>query len=82
MLSLSVRLFGNIFGEDLVIIILASLVPFVLPLPMMVLGLVTSGLQAYIFAMLTTIYLAGAVVVDHGSDGHESHGVAAEAHAA
>ena len=72
-LSLSVRLFGNIFGEDLVIIILASLVPFVLPLPMMVLGLVTSGLQAYIFAMLTTIYLAGAVVVDHGPDGHGEH---------
>jgi F-type H+-transporting ATPase subunit a len=84
-LSLSVRLFGNIFGEDLVIVILASLVPFVLPLPMMVLGLVTSGLQAYIFAMLTTIYLAGAVVVDHGPDGHESHGdghAAAEAGAA
>jgi F-type H+-transporting ATPase subunit a len=40
--------------------------------------------QAYIFAMLTTIYLAGAVVVDHGSDGHDAHGAqaAAEAHAA
>ena len=73
-LSLSVRLFGNIFGEDLVIIILASLVPFVVPLPMMALGLVTSALQAYIFAMLTTIYLAGAVVVDHGPDGHGEHG--------
>jgi F-type H+-transporting ATPase subunit a len=84
-LSLSVRLFGNIFGEDLVIIILASLVPFVVPLPMMLLGLITAVLQAYIFAMLTTIYLAGAVVVDHGPDGHESHGdahAAAEAHAA
>ncbi len=84
-LSLSVRLFGNIFGEDLVIIILASLVPFVVPLPMMVLGIVTAVLQAYIFAMLTTIYLAGAVVVDHGPDGHESHGdahAAAEAQAA
>ena len=75
-LSLSVRLFGNIFGEDLVIIILASLVPFVLPLPMMFLGLITSALQAYIFSMLTTIYLAGAVVVDHGPDGHGDHGEA------
>jgi F-type H+-transporting ATPase subunit a len=73
-LSLSVRLFGNIFGEDLVILIIASIVPFVMPLPMMVLGLVTAALQAYIFAMLTTIYLAGAVVVDHGSEGHDSHG--------
>ncbi len=69
-LSLSVRLFGNIFGEDLVILILASIVPFVVPLPMMFLGLVTAALQAYIFAMLTTIYLAGAVVVDHGPEGH------------
>jgi F-type H+-transporting ATPase subunit a len=84
-LSLSVRLFGNIFGEDLVILILASLVPFLVPVPMMVLGLITSVLQAYIFAMLTTIYLAGAVVVDHGPDGHGAHGeahAAAEAHAA
>ena len=70
MLSLSVRLFGNIFGEELVILIIASLVPFIVPLPMMVLGLVTSSLQAFIFAMLTTIYLAGAVVVDHGPDDH------------
>jgi F-type H+-transporting ATPase subunit a len=84
-LSLSVRLFGNIFGEDLVIVILASIVPFVAPLPMMFLGLITSALQAYIFAMLTTIYVAGAVVVDHGSEGHDPHGgghAAAEAHAA
>ena len=73
-LSLSVRLFGNIFGEELVILIIASLVPFIVPLPMMALGLVTSSLQAFIFAMLTTIYLAGAVVVDHGPDGHEEHG--------
>jgi F-type H+-transporting ATPase subunit a len=80
-LSLSVRLFGNIFGEDLVILILASLVPFVVPLPMMVLGLITSALQAYIFSMLTTIYLAGAVVVDHGPDGHGEDGEA-NAHAA
>ena len=73
-LSLSVRLFGNIFGEDLVILILFSIVPFVVPLPMMFLGLVTAALQAFIFAMLTTIYLAGAVVVDHGPEGHDSHG--------
>jgi F-type H+-transporting ATPase subunit a len=79
-LSLSVRLFGNIFGEDLVILIIASIVPFVVPLPMMFLGLITAALQAYIFAMLTTIYLAGAVVVDHGPEGHgppgEAHGAA------
>ncbi len=64
-LSLSVRLFGNIFGEDLVILILASIVPFVVPLPMMFLGVITGGLQAFIFVMLTTIYLGGAVATEH-----------------
>jgi len=64
-LSLSVRLFGNIFGEDLVILILASLVPFVAPLPMMVMAIFTSLIQAYVFIMLTTVYLAGATASEH-----------------
>lgn len=69
-LSLTIRLFGNIFGEELVILILASLVPFVVPLPMMALGLVTSTLQAVIFAILTMVYLGEAVTVEHHDDGH------------
>jgi F-type H+-transporting ATPase subunit a len=69
-LSLTIRLFGNIFGEELVILILASLVPFVVPLPMMALGLVTSTLQAVIFAILTMVYLGEAVAVEHHDDGH------------
>jgi len=69
-LSLSVRLFGNIFGEELVILILFSIVPFVVPLPMMFLGIITSVLQAFIFVMLTIIYLAGAVAVEHEDGGH------------
>jgi F-type H+-transporting ATPase subunit a len=69
-LSLSIRLFGNIFAEELVILILATLVPFVVPLPMMMLGLVTSTLQALIFAVLTMVYLGGAVAVEHHDDGH------------
>jgi F-type H+-transporting ATPase subunit a len=77
-LSLSVRLFGNIFGEELVILILFSIVPFVVPLPMMFLGIVTSVLQAFIFVMLTVIYLAGAVVVDHG--GHDERAAEREVH--
>jgi F-type H+-transporting ATPase subunit a len=71
-LSLSLRLFGNVFGEELVILILGLMVPYFLPLPMMLLGLVTGGLQAYIFALLTTIYLQGAVLVEHEDD-HEVH---------
>src|SRR6187200_56041 len=64
-MSLTLRLFGNIFGEELVIIILASLVPFVVPLPMMFLGLLTGTLQALIFVILTMVYLGAAVTVEH-----------------
>ena len=70
-LSLSLRLFGNIFGEELLIMILGSIVPFIVPLPIMFLGLITGGLQAFIFVLLSIIYLQGAVAVDHGDDHHD-----------
>lgn len=63
-LSLTIRLFGNIFGEELVIMILAMMAPYFVPLPMMALGLVTGTLQALIFAILTMVYLGGAVAVE------------------
>lgn len=69
-MSLSLRLFGNIFGEELVILILGSIIPFIVPLPMMFLGLITGGLQAFIFVLLSIIYLQGAVAVAHEEDGH------------
>lgn len=66
MLSLSMRLFGNIYGEDMVIIIIASyLLRFVGPVPVMALAIFTSLLQAFIFVMLSTIYLAGAMAEEH-----------------
>lgn len=70
-LSLSLRLFGNIFGEELVILILASIIPFVIPLPMMLMGLLTGTLQAAIFVILTMIYLGGAVATEH----HDEHAI-------
>ncbi len=69
-LSLSLRLFGNIFGEELVIMVRFSLIPFVVPLPMMFLGLVTGALQAFIFMLLSIIYLQGAGAVEHHEDEH------------
>jgi F-type H+-transporting ATPase subunit a len=69
-MSLSLRLFGNVFGEELVILILASLVPFIIPLPMMILGVLTGTLQAAIFVMLTMIYLGGAVAAEHEHADH------------
>jgi F-type H+-transporting ATPase subunit a len=69
-MSLSLRLFGNIFGEELVILILFSLIPFLVPLPMMFLGIITASLQAFIFVLLTTIYLGGAVATEHEQHEH------------
>ncbi len=60
-MSLSVRLFGNIMGEDIIIVILLMLVPYVVPVPMMMFAIFTSALQAFIFIMLSMMYLAGAV---------------------
>ena len=78
-MSLSLRLFGNIFGEEMVVVIIAGIMPFVAPLPMMVLGIVTGTLQAFVFVLLTIIYLAAAVHTDHEHDAHEHE---AGAHAA
>lgn len=65
-ISLTIRLFGNIFGEDTVILFLFFLVPLIAPLPMMGLAIFTSLVQALVWVMLSTIYIAGAVA-------HEEH---------
>jgi len=70
LLSLTLRLFGNIFGEEMIILILGSIIPFLIPLPMMFLGLITGGLQAFIFVLLSIIYLQAAVAVEHEHDAH------------
>ena len=78
-LSLTLRLFGNIFGEHLVVLIIASIIPFILPLPIQFLGLIVGPLQAFIFLTLGAIYLTAATHVDdHGdqygdADAHHPH---------
>lgn len=64
-LSLSFRLFGNIMGEDLAIIILTILVPYLVPLPMMFLQVFTSFIQALVFIMLTMMYIVGSLEEAH-----------------
>lgn len=59
--SLSMRLFGNIFSEELLIVIIASIIPFLLPLPFMAVAIFTSLIQAFVFVLLSCIYIAGAV---------------------
>ena len=68
--SLSVRLFGNIFGEETIIFILFMLVPFFVPLPLMCLAIFTSLVQTLVFVMLTAVYIAGAVAHE---ESHEDH---------
>jgi F-type H+-transporting ATPase subunit a len=60
-LSLALRLFGNIFGEHTATGIFFVMFPFVVPWPMMGLGIFGALLQAFIFIMLTMAYLQGAV---------------------
>ena len=59
-LSLAVRLFGNMMSEAMVVAILLSIAPLILPAVMEVLGLLIGQVQAYIFAVLATVYIAAA----------------------
>jgi F-type H+-transporting ATPase subunit a len=83
-LSLSLRLFGNIFGEDKVIENLMDLGHGVVPvqLPMLFLAIFTSFLQAFIFTTLSTIYIATKVVHEDHGEGHGEHHGEADAHGA
>jgi F-type H+-transporting ATPase subunit a len=60
-MSLSLRLFGNITGDHLVVGIFLGLVPFVIPSIFYGLGVFVSFMQAFIFTVLSMIYIAGAV---------------------
>ncbi|WP_036484330.1 F0F1 ATP synthase subunit A [Myxosarcina sp. GI1] len=68
-LSLSFRLFGNILADELVVAVLVLLVPLFIPLPLMVLGLFLSAIQALIFATLAAAYI-GEALEEHGEE-HE-----------
>jgi F-type H+-transporting ATPase subunit a len=63
-LSLGMRLFGNIFGEHAVTGVFMAMLPFVLPWPMMGLGIFGAFLQTFVFIMLTMVYIGGATVVE------------------
>jgi F-type H+-transporting ATPase subunit a len=64
--SLSIRLFGNIFGDHYVYAIVLSMAPFLIPLPMMVLGLFVAIVQTLVFILLAMAYFAGAIEEEHG----------------
>ena len=60
-LALAVRLFGNIMSGGMIVAILLSISPFIFPIVMKLLGLLTGVVQAYIFSILATVYIAAAV---------------------
>ncbi len=62
-LALAVRLFGNIMSGGMIVAILLSISPFIFPVIMNVLGLLTGSVQAYIFSILATVYIAGAIQI-------------------
>ena len=66
--ALTIRLFGNIISSDLIVAIVFSLIPYIVPLPFIALGLLTGVLQAYIFTVLASLYIASAIEVDSTED--------------
>ena len=66
-LSLALRLYGNVYGEEMVVAALAGLMPFLLPLPIQVLGVLFGAVQAFVFTLLAAMYLEEATAV------HEHH---------
>lgn len=64
-LALAVRLFGNMMSGEMILGILLTITPFVFPLVMTALGLLTGMVQAYIFFILAAVYIAAATHVHH-----------------
>jgi len=60
-LSLSFRLFGNVLADELTVAVLTFLVPFVIPLPIMALGVFAGSIQALIFSTLAAAYIHEAI---------------------
>ena len=59
--ALAIRLFGNIMSESMILGLLLAIAPLFVPVVMQVFGLLTGMIQAYIFSILATVYIAAAV---------------------
>jgi F-type H+-transporting ATPase subunit a len=65
LLSLTVRLWANIFAGDLITLVFLSMIPIGVPIVFMGLHMVVAVLQAYVFMLLSIIYVSGAVAEEH-----------------
>lgn len=72
LLSLSLRLFGNIFAGEVLLTVLAGILPVFLPLPFMALELIVGIVQATVFAMLSLVYLTIATTEVHSQHSSEA----------
>ena len=62
LLSFSFRLFGNIFAGEVLLLVIAFLIPFVIPIPFMILEMFVAIIQAFIFAVLTLTFIQAGIV--------------------
>src|ERR1041385_8310147 len=65
LISLTARLYGNMFAGDLIILVFLSLIPIGVPIIFIGLHIGVALIQTYVFVLLSTVYLAGAVAVEH-----------------
>jgi len=63
--SLTLRLFGNMYGHEIVLMIFLFLAPALVPIPMMLMGILVAFIQAFVFTLLSMIYFAGALEEAH-----------------
>ncbi|MFA5935288.1 MAG: F0F1 ATP synthase subunit A [Patescibacteria group bacterium] len=80
--SLSLRLFGNIFAGEVLMTVIGGLLAYGMPLPFIALELIVGVVQATVFALLTLVYLTVASSAPHGEEEHaeEKHHATAAAH--
>lgn len=67
LISFAFRLFGNVFAGEVLLIVIAFLVPFAAPIPFFLLEIFVGFIQAFVFAMLALVFIASAIV-DHGEE--------------
>ena len=73
-LSLGLRLKGNMEGDHLVLSIFSGLVPYIVPIPFYVIGLFVCFMQAFVFTLLTMVYISLATAHhDHDDHAHQAH---------
>lgn len=70
LISFSFRLFGNVFAGEVMLVVVAFFVPYLLPVPLMGFEVFVGFIQAVVFAMLTLFFIKLAIMEPHGSESH------------